>query len=364
MLADRGRATVEATGRPRPGNSDEVVGEDARAELTRQVRDALRHLHDRPRLQTHPLARFVGSDGENRSAGRGRILQDTLLAAIEAMRPAPDAPADSPAGRSYQLLVRRYVEGEEAGDVQRWLAISKTEYYAEHQRAIEAIASWLGERWQPRHSHVVAESPLAVPALPRLAEASLHHNLPAQLTSFVGRRQETADVSRLLANHRLVTLTGTGGCGKTRLALHVAGAVVDTFAEGVWLVELAPLVDPALVDQAVAAAVGVREESGQPLRATLLAALRARRLLLLLDNCEHLLDACARLADVLLRGCPHLRILATSREALGIGGEVTHRVPSLTAPHESSSRRSSGCPSTRRCSSSSSARSRSNPRSP
>jgi non-specific serine/threonine protein kinase len=159
-----------------------------------------------------------------------------------------------------------------------------------------------------------------------------HHNLPAQLTSFVGRTQETADVIHLLADHRLVTLAGTGGCGKTRLALHVAGAVVGSFAEGVWLVELAPLVDPALVVPAVAAAVGVREESGRPLLATLLAALHARHLLLVLDNCEHLLDACARLVDVLLRGCPQLGILATSREALGIGGEVTRRVPSLAAP--------------------------------
>src|SRR4029453_14509332 len=104
------------------------------------------------------------------------------------------------------------------------------------------------------------------------------------------------------------------------------------FADGVWLVELAALADPALVPQAVGTAGGVREEPGRPLLATLTDALRHRHLLLLLDNCEHLLDACARLADALLRACPHLTVLATSREGLGIGGEVTWRVPSLALP--------------------------------
>jgi predicted ATPase/class 3 adenylate cyclase len=158
------------------------------------------------------------------------------------------------------------------------------------------------------------------------------HNLPVQLTSFIGREQELTELGRALRTTRLLTLTGTGGCGKTRLALQAAADAVAAYPDGVWLAELASLTDPALVLPAVAAAIGVREEPGQPLLTTLLAALRARRLLLVLDNCEHLLDACARLADALLRSCPHVRILATSREALGISGEVARRVPSLAVP--------------------------------
>jgi predicted ATPase len=129
-----------------------------------------------------------------------------------------------------------------------------------------------------------------------------------------------------------VTLTGTGGTGKTRLALEVAGAVRAEYPEGVWLVELAPLSDPAGVPRAAATALGLQEEAGQPLLATLVAALRPRRLLLLLDNCEHLLDACAALATALLQACPAVRLLATSREALGLAGETAWRVPSLALP--------------------------------
>ena len=157
-------------------------------------------------------------------------------------------------------------------------------------------------------------------------------NLPAQLTSFVGRERELAEVRRLLDTTRLLTLTGPGGTGKTRLALQVAAAPLERFPQGVWLAELAPLIDPAGVPAAVAAAVGVHEEAGQPLLATLVAALRTRALLLVLDNCEHLLDAGAGLVEALLRGCPQVRMIATSREVLGIAGETVWRVPSLALP--------------------------------
>jgi predicted ATPase/DNA-binding XRE family transcriptional regulator len=157
-------------------------------------------------------------------------------------------------------------------------------------------------------------------------------DLPAPLTSFIGRDHEKDEIARLLPATRLLTLTGVGGCGKTRLALEVARLVRDRYADGVRLAELASLADPALVPQAVADALGVRETPTQPLVTTLIAALDRRHLLLLLDNCEHLLDACAQLADKLLRGCPRLQILATSRHALGLAGEVSRRVPSLATP--------------------------------
>jgi predicted ATPase/transcriptional regulator with XRE-family HTH domain len=167
-----------------------------------------------------------------------------------------------------------------------------------------------------------------------LAGGLAHHNLPAALTSFIGREQELRDVKRLVGAHRLVTLTGTGGCGKTRLAQHAAAELLPEFSDGVWLVELAPLADANLVDRTVAEAVDVAEQPDRTLRDTLVNALRTRRILLILDNCEHLIEACARLVDALLRGCPDVQILATSREALGVSGEVRWRVPSLrTPPH-------------------------------
>ena len=157
-------------------------------------------------------------------------------------------------------------------------------------------------------------------------------NLPLQLSSFVGRQKELAEVRRLLENTRLLTLTGPGGCGKTRLALEVAQGLVEGFEDGVWLVELAPLADPTLVPQAVASTLSVREQPGRSLTETLSHPLRTRKLLLVLDNCEHLVEACASLAETLLRSCPELHVLATSREALGITGEVAWPVPSLSLP--------------------------------
>jgi predicted ATPase/class 3 adenylate cyclase len=158
------------------------------------------------------------------------------------------------------------------------------------------------------------------------------NNLPVQLTSFIGRETQMAEVRGLLSAARLLTLTGVGGTGKTRLALQVAADELDTFSDGVWLVELAPLSDPGLVPQSVATALSVAEEVGRPMLATLSDALRSRHLLLVLDNCEHLVEACAQLAEGLLRACPELRILATSREALRIAGEMTYPVPSLAFP--------------------------------
>jgi predicted ATPase/class 3 adenylate cyclase len=164
---------------------------------------------------------------------------------------------------------------------------------------------------------------------------TLPNNLPLQLTSFVGREHEMAEVTRLLGTTRLLTLTGPGGTGKTRLSLQVAAEVLDTFADGVWLVELAPLSDPALMPQAVASVWNIREQAGRSLVDTLTDFLRAKSLLLILDNCEHLIDACAQLVVALLGVCPKLKILPSSREALGVAGEITYRVPSLSLPNAS-----------------------------
>lgn len=152
-------------------------------------------------------------------------------------------------------------------------------------------------------------------------------NLPLALTSFVGREREMAEAKGLLDADRLLRLTGPGGSGKTRLALAVASDVVGRFEDGVWLVELAPLSDPDLVPQAVASVLGVRETPGVPLLETLAEHLGPRHTLLVFDDCEHLIDACASLAEALLRRCPNLSVLATSREALGVAGEILFVVP-------------------------------------
>ena len=155
-------------------------------------------------------------------------------------------------------------------------------------------------------------------------------NLPFQLTHLVGRDDELAAVEEALVGVRLLTLSGTGGVGKTRLALAAAADLAGDFSDGAFLVELAPLADPDLLAQHVLAALGLREEAGQSPAGTLTAHLRNRNVLLVLDNCEHLVGPAAALADGLLRSCPRLTVLATSREPLGVPGEATWRVPSLS----------------------------------
>ncbi len=164
------------------------------------------------------------------------------------------------------------------------------------------------------------------------ADATPPHSLPSELTSFIGRTQAIHEVKQLLAQTRLLTLTGAGGIGKTRLALRVASDMLDAFSDGVWWVELAALSDPALLPQAIASVLSVREQPERPLRETLAHTLRHKEVLLVLDNCEHVIAACAALTDALLRACPWLRILATSREALMIQGETVWSVPPLQLP--------------------------------
>jgi hypothetical protein len=160
------------------------------------------------------------------------------------------------------------------------------------------------------------------------------HNLPEDLTSFVGRREEIRHVSHLLASSRFVTLTGAGGCGKTRLAARVGAETAIRFTDGVWFVDLAALTDPDLVPNVIARVLELPEGLRASFRDALLEWLRPRNLLLILDNCEHLIDACAALAEMLLRKAPQLRILSTSREGLGVQGETVWSVPSLAVPQD------------------------------
>jgi predicted ATPase/class 3 adenylate cyclase len=160
----------------------------------------------------------------------------------------------------------------------------------------------------------------------------LPNNLPVQLTSFIGREHELSEIKQLLTTTHLLTLAGPGGTGKTRLALQLGAEVLKDLPDGVWLVELAPLADSTLVAQTMAATLGAHEQPGRTILDALTDYVRAKSMMVILDNCEHLIEECAKVADSLLRAAPRLKILATSREALGIAGETAYRVPSLPLP--------------------------------
>jgi predicted ATPase/DNA-binding XRE family transcriptional regulator len=189
--------------------------------------------------------------------------------------------------------------------------------------------------WQALSSGDQDEAPWRVSpvhAETQIETVSPRHNLPLQLTSFIGRAKEQAEVIDLLAKHRLVTLVGAGGIGKTRLSIQVASGLLNDFPNGIWLIELAPLSDPALVPQAIVTTLGLIDQAGRSVLNILTDFLQTKRALLILDNCEHLIQACAQLAETLLQACADLHILTTSREALGIAGETVYLVPTLTTP--------------------------------
>jgi predicted ATPase/class 3 adenylate cyclase/DNA-binding CsgD family transcriptional regulator len=187
---------------------------------------------------------------------------------------------------------------------------------------------------RPDHLRQLCGSDLRID-FPQLASLDrMPNNLPLQLTSFVGRDHEMAAVSDLLSTERLVTLTGAGGSGKTRLAMQVAASTLDHRRDGSWLVDLAAVSDASQVARAIAEALGVHEMPLQDVATAIEVWLRDRQLLLLVDNCEHVIDACASIASRLLASCPDLSVLATSREPLGIAGETTYRVPSLALPDD------------------------------
>jgi predicted ATPase/class 3 adenylate cyclase len=176
------------------------------------------------------------------------------------------------------------------------------------------------------------------PPLRSLDNPVLHNNLPAQLATFIGRDRETGDLRRMVEDSRLVTVTGAGGSGKTRLALQVAADLIDDYVDGVWLVELASTLDAGDVTRTVSDVLGVTSQPGRPVLDELIDALIPQQVLIVLDNCEHLIEACAQVVAAILRRCRNVRVLATSREPLGITGEAIYRVPSLSLPdHENQS---------------------------
>jgi predicted ATPase/class 3 adenylate cyclase len=180
--------------------------------------------------------------------------------------------------------------------------------------------------WQPLAPDLPADFP------PLHSITSISNNLPAQLTSFIGREKEMAEIKQALGEHRLVTLTGSGGAGKSRLSLQVASDALVQFPNGIWFVELAPLSEPDLIPQTILTAAGIQTQQGNTALESLIDFLREKTSLLILDNCEHLIEACARFTETLLSSAPNLKILASSREALGVKGEQAWRVPSLSAP--------------------------------
>lgn len=161
---------------------------------------------------------------------------------------------------------------------------------------------------------------------------TLPNNLPQPVTSFIGREKEIGEVKALLSQTRLLTLLGTGGAGKSCLSVQAAADLLDQYPDGVWLAELAPLAEGALVAQEVARVLRIPEDHGLSVSQSLAQALNSKHLLLILDNCEHVLAACATLADLLLRHCPHVRMIASSRQALHVDGEQVYPVPSLSLP--------------------------------
>ena len=187
---------------------------------------------------------------------------------------------------------------------------------------------------RPEHIFQLLISGLRADFPPITTPESFPHNLPLQLTSFIGRRRELAEVQQLLSNTRLLTLTGPGGTGKTRLALQLGEELLPSFADGVWLAELAPLTDASFIHPMIASVFGLRELRNVPILNMVTDYLHAKQLLLILDNCEHLIEACAKLLDHLLRACPQLKIIVTGREALSLTGETAYRVPSLSLPSQ------------------------------
>src|SRR5436190_1201588 len=299
----------------------ELLPEDRYEDWTAGQREALRELHLALLLE---LAEHHAGLGD--AAGAVEALQRAVV----------DDPLHEEAHRRLMRLFAEVGRRQQAlAQYQQLRQTLRREYEAdpdpETRRLFGDILAGRLDPVAPTEAPAEARPPGARRG-PAREGAGPRHNLPVQLTSFVGRERELGELRGQLHRSRLLTLTGPGGAGKTRLALEVAAERLRDYDDGVWLVELAALADPGLVAQETAVVLGMQLRSQDDAGAALARLIGERRLLLLLDNCEHLIGACARLAEELLRACSGLAILATSREPLHIGGEVTVRVPSLALP--------------------------------
>jgi predicted ATPase/DNA-binding SARP family transcriptional activator/DNA-binding CsgD family transcriptional regulator len=273
----------------------------------------------RRRLRETRLSLLLGLAGLHEERGEYGLAAE-VLQSVASQEPTNEE-SHASLMRLYALSDRR---GEAIAQYARLREVLSVQVGAEPSSATRRLRDEIAAgRLPPAHP---AGSPQEEPS-----DAS-KHNLPAPRTSFVGREREMVEVKRKLAMTRLLTLIGIGGSGKTRLTLEVARDLLGAYPDGVWLVELAPLSEGALVPQVVAGILRVQEKPGRPLLESLIDALGDKQMLLVLDNCEHLIESAARLTDTLLAACPRLRVLATSREPLGVTGELGWLMPSLSVP--------------------------------
>src|SRR6476619_4372613 len=233
-----------------------------------------------------------------------------------------------------QISALRKVLGTD-GDPKRYLVTVPGRGY----RFVAPVKTGSAEHSSPSTA-ALAEQTAAAPGTAGSQQAG--NNLPNQLTSLIGRETEVAEIKAELSNYRLVTLTGAGGVGKTRLAIEVGRSLLERYPDGVWFVELAPLTDAQLISPTIGAILGVSLGASSAPNTALAAALRTKQLLLILDNCEHVIEQAARIAEALIRVCAQMTILATSRERLAIAGEIVIQVPSLPTPQASASLSATG----------------------
>ena len=299
------------------------------------VHGALVRLHDPAALETHPLAELAQYADSSGIATPGRALRDALLAAINAIGPGAQDAADET--RSFRLVSLRYLDGEPIEVIRRRLAIGRSEYFREHGRALDAIAALLRDRWESRVSGLSGASENGFSREAGRWPAVHGARPPRPVTSFVGREREVREILSLIRDARLITLTGAGGVGKTRLALRIAQELETRPGEEmtgltVWFVDLSGLNRLAPIAHVVAASLGIGETPSQGPVESIAQHLCASPGVLVLDNCEHVALEAAQLIEALLGDCSSLHILATSREPLRLGSETIYRVPSLTHP--------------------------------